>query len=185
MPSTELLLRQQEWCDLCPCSALETLLIFSPWSCRQHLHFEGIWKNAEKWKKKVKINMFPHSLPIAVYLGCFQIFAVGNHVQWLSLCINLDTHCAHILKRDSDSRSHRENLLGDFEILVLFFQNKYEDVCVDFESHEWCYVLSSMGYPHWRAVFSLLIVHRKKLDCALLVFLLLSWNAQLGLWVNY
>lgn len=33
--------------------------------------------------------------------------------------------------------------------------------------------------------FSLLLVYRKKLDCALLLFLLLSRNAQLGLWVNY
>lgn len=54
----------------------------------------------------------------------------------MSLCIKLDTHCAHILKRDSDSRSHREKLLGDFGILILYFQNKYEDVCVYFESHE-------------------------------------------------
>ena len=54
----------------------------------------------------------------------------------MSLCIKLDTHCAQILRRDSDSRSHRENLLGDFGILVLYFQNKYEGMCMYFESPE-------------------------------------------------
>lgn len=72
---------------------LRNIIDFFPRSCRQHLHFEGIWKNAEKWKKKVKITMFPRSLPVAVYLGCFQVFAVGSHAvnvtvykTWYTLC---------------------------------------------------------------------------------------------------
>lgn len=87
----------------------------------------------------------------------------------MSLCIKLDTHCAQILRRDSDRRSHRENLLGDFGILVLYFQNKYECVCIlSLLSDVASYLVGIV--PSEELSFSLLLIHRKKLDCALLLF---------------
>lgn len=92
----------------------------------------------------------------------------------MSLCIKLDTHCAHILKRDSDSRSHREKLwviLG-----FLYYTSKTNTrmyVCIlSLTSDVTSYLV--WGVSSEELSFSLLLVYRKKLDCALLLFLLLS-----------
>lgn len=56
---------------------LKNTMDFSFWSRKQYT-----WRNlenTEKRKKKVTSTIFSHSVPIAVYLGCFQDSAIESH----------------------------------------------------------------------------------------------------------